>query len=119
ANTDLRQSFSQLSKSLDSVICVESFGMQGYFSAMKHAKLLLGNTSSGITEAASFGKYVVNLGDRQKGRTRSENVVDCEIESKRIIDTVNKTYQLGDFKGENVFSQKNGAALVIDFLKQL
>ena len=48
---------------------------------MKHADLLIGNTSSGIIEAASFNKPVVNIGDRQKGRLTNANVIDCEINS--------------------------------------
>ena len=119
ANKELRSSFQEVSKANNAVICVESFGMRGYFSAMSHCKLLLGNTSSGITEAASFGKYVINLGDRQKGRTRSKNIIDCPVNANQIIEAVHKTIQLGDFKGENVFSQGNGVSIVIDYLKQL
>ena len=42
---------------------------------MNHCRFLLGNTSSGIIEAASFAKYVINLGDRQKGRLCGDNVI--------------------------------------------
>ena len=51
----------------------------GHLSAMKYVDLLIGNTSSGIIEAASFKKPVVNIGDRQKGRLRGENVIDCNL----------------------------------------
>jgi len=47
---------------------------------MKHANLLIGNTSSGIIEAASFYKPVVNIGNRQLGRLRGINVIDCTIQ---------------------------------------
>ena len=46
---------------------------------MSHVDLLIGNTSSGIIEAASFTKPVVNIGNRQKGRIRNLNVVDSEM----------------------------------------
>jgi len=60
---------------------VKSLGQLRYLSAMKHVDILVGNTSSGIIEAASFNKPVVNIGDRQKGRVRSGNVIDCDMES--------------------------------------
>lgn len=60
---------------------VKSLGQVKYLSAMKIVDLLVGNTSSGIIEAASFKKPVVNIGNRQKGRIRGENVIDCNINS--------------------------------------
>ncbi len=60
---------------------VKSLGQLRYLSAMKHVDLLIGNSSSGIIEAASFKKPVVNIGTRQKGRIQSGNVFDCNIQS--------------------------------------
>ena len=56
-----------------------------YFSALSFCSIVLGNSSSGIIEAASFGKYVLNLGDRQKGRERGSNVIDCSIQKNKIL----------------------------------
>jgi UDP-N-acetylglucosamine 2-epimerase len=47
---------------------------------MKHLDFVIGNTSSGIIEAASFQKPVINIGSRQKGRLQSANVIDSTIE---------------------------------------
>ena len=60
---------------------VKSLGQIKYLSAMKYVDLLIGNSSSGIIEAASFKKPVINIGDRQKGRLRGENVIDCNLNS--------------------------------------
>ena len=65
---------------------VKSLGQLRYLSAMKYADLLIGNSSSGIIEAASFHKPVVNIGDKQRGRLQSGNVVDCTIET--LLDAV-------------------------------
>ncbi len=62
------------SKYNTTVHLIENFGTRAYFTCMSHAKFLLGNSSSGIIEAASFNKYVINLGDRQKGRHYGDNV---------------------------------------------
>ncbi len=54
---------------------VENFG-EAYFSMMAHSAAMIGNSSSGIIEAASFKLPVVNIGSRQKGRVHGSNVVD-------------------------------------------
>jgi len=59
---------------------VKNLGHLRYLSAMKHVDLLIGNTSSGIIEAASFVKPVVNIGNRQQGRLRGKNVIDCGLD---------------------------------------
>lgn len=48
-----------------------------YLSLLKHCKVLVGNSSSGIIESASFKTPVVNIGMRQEGRDRSANVIDA------------------------------------------
>jgi GDP/UDP-N,N'-diacetylbacillosamine 2-epimerase (hydrolysing) len=57
---------------------VESFGSDDYFSAMANAKLMIGNSSSGIIEAPSLALPAVNIGNRQKDRIRAINVIDVE-----------------------------------------
>jgi GDP/UDP-N,N'-diacetylbacillosamine 2-epimerase (hydrolysing) len=56
---------------------VENFGAQGYLSVMALASAMVGNSSSGILEAAPFKLPVVNIGTRQKGRVLSANIINC------------------------------------------
>jgi UDP-hydrolysing UDP-N-acetyl-D-glucosamine 2-epimerase len=65
---------------------VENFGQQGYFSIMQEALAMVGNSSSGIVEAASFHLPVVNVGERQDGRHRAGNVIDVDYSRKAILD---------------------------------
>ena len=65
----------------DKYLVVKSLGQLKYLSAMKHLDFVIGNTSSGIIEAASFHKPVVNIGSRQLGRLQSGNVIDSPIEN--------------------------------------
>jgi len=67
-----------------SATLVENMGAQRYYSAMNAAHVMLGNSSSGILEAVSFGLPVVNIGDRQKGRERSGNVIDVAADPQAI-----------------------------------
>ena len=55
-----------------------------YLSLLAHSAALVGNSSSGIIEAASLGLPVVNIGIRQKGRDHSANVVDVPASSSAI-----------------------------------
>jgi len=54
---------------------VASLGTQAYFSLMKIAAAMVGNSSSGVVEAASFELPVVDVGERQRGRLHGKNVV--------------------------------------------
>ena len=55
---------------------VTNLGTQAYFTLMSRAAAMVGNSSSGIIEAASFKLPVVNIGQRQQGRLHAENVID-------------------------------------------
>ena len=68
------------SKDKEKYLVVKSLGQLKYLSAMKHLDFVIGNTSSGIIEAASFQKPVINIGSRQKGRLQSANVINSTIE---------------------------------------
>ena len=61
-----------------------SLGSQRYFSALAIADAVIGNSSSGLYEAPSFGLPTVNIGDRQARRPRAETVIDCAPEVETI-----------------------------------
>ena len=66
---------------------VKSLGQLKYLSAMNQLDFVMGNTSSGIIEAASFQKPVINIGNRQLGRLQSANVINSTIE--KLKDAIN------------------------------
>lgn len=99
------------------ILCFENLGSQGYFSALKFCSFLLGNTSSGIIEAASFGKWVINLGNRQKGRNQSENIFNVPFNKSLIIETVEKIEKNPDYTGENIYYKGNAAKNICSILK--
>jgi GDP/UDP-N,N'-diacetylbacillosamine 2-epimerase (hydrolysing) len=112
-----RKAFTELSKHKSNIKITENFGTQSYFTCMKFAKLLIGNTSSGILEAASFQKYVLNLGERQKGRMCSENVIHLSFESDSIIASA-KIYSKKSYEGVNVYYQSNPSRKILNVLKE-
>uniref|UniRef100_F4C951 UDP-N-acetyl-D-glucosamine 2-epimerase, UDP-hydrolysing n=1 Tax=Sphingobacterium sp. (strain 21) TaxID=743722 RepID=F4C951_SPHS2 len=96
---------------------IENFGKENYFAAMRYCKCLLGNTSSGIIEAASFGKFVVNVGDRQKGRAQSANTINCSFNAQDIAHAMNLALEKGDYNGTNIYYRDHAVEQVIDILK--
>jgi UDP-hydrolysing UDP-N-acetyl-D-glucosamine 2-epimerase len=60
-----------------------------YWSLLGQVDAVIGNSSSGIMEAASFALPVVNIGMRQQGRERSRNILDVPADSARITDALN------------------------------
>jgi len=63
---------------------VKSIPHIDYLSLMKVSRVMIGNSSSGIVEAPSFGLPVVNIGTRQMGRERAGNVIDAGYNKKKI-----------------------------------
>jgi UDP-N-acetylglucosamine 2-epimerase (non-hydrolysing) len=72
-----------------------NLGTEGYFSLMSHAAAMVGNSSSGIVEAASFKLPVVNIGDRQRGRFHDRNVIDSGYTRKEILEAIHKVTSPG------------------------
>ena len=77
-----------------------------YLSLMNIASVMVGNSSSGIIEAPSFGLPVVNIGTRQEGRQRAENVIDVDYDKEEIKAAIKKALYDEDFK-EKVKNCKN------------
>jgi UDP-N-acetylglucosamine 2-epimerase (non-hydrolysing)/GDP/UDP-N,N'-diacetylbacillosamine 2-epimerase (hydrolysing) len=72
-----RQIREWVAQNADRAIAVTSLGRRRYYAALQHCAAVVGNSSSGLCEAPSFGKPTLNIGNRQKGRTRGNTVTDC------------------------------------------
>lgn len=72
-------------KNHPNVLTVASLGNLKYLSALKHASMVIGNSSSGILEVPYFNIPTVNIGLRQKGRIMAETVINCSIETSEIV----------------------------------
>lgn len=65
-----------------------SLGQQRYLSLMREADVILGNSSSGLTEAPALKKATVNIGDRQKGRLKAQSIIDTPEQSDKITTSI-------------------------------
>lgn len=66
----------------------ESLGSIRYLSALKYADMVIGNSSSGLTEVPSFKIPTVNIGDRQKGRLKAASIIDCTPDERAICEAI-------------------------------
>lgn len=69
-----------------------SLGRLRYLSAIKHADIVLGNSSSGISEAPSLKKATINIGNRQKGRIKAPSIIDAKCDKSAILKAIKKAY---------------------------
>lgn len=101
-----------------SISIIEHFGKRNYFACLKYASLLIGNSSSGIIEAASFNKYVLNIGERQAGRAKNENVIDCKYNFTSILANIKNLIKFELYNGVNIYkNNKSSATLIIESIK--
>lgn len=69
-----------------------SLGQLRYLSCMAHVDGVVGNSSSGLLEAPSFKKGVINIGDRQRGRLQASSIINCEPSFRSIKDALTILY---------------------------
>lgn len=76
----LRKEILDLEKKKDNIYFYKSLGSRIYISLMKISYLVIGNSSSGVLETPSFGVRTINIGNRQKGRIISGNIINCNYD---------------------------------------
>lgn len=96
---------------------VASLGMKRYLSAVKYARFVLGNSSSGIIEAPSLGVPTVNIGDRQKGRIMAGSVLCCEPEKKQILAAMEQAMHMAGGRWENPYGDGGTSRKIVSVLK--
>ena len=74
----INQYIYKYAKENENIFAFKSLGMRHYLSALNYCSMVVGNSSSGLLEAPSFGIPTVNIGDRQKGRLQASSVINCE-----------------------------------------
>ncbi|MBS3849802.1 UDP-N-acetylglucosamine 2-epimerase (hydrolyzing) [Devosia sp. BSSL-BM10] len=90
-----------------------------FVSLLKHVDVLIGNSSSGIIEAASFGTPVVNIGSRQHLRQRNRNVIDVAAEESAIARGLALAQQMGRLHPGNIYGDGNAGGRLVSILESL
>lgn len=87
-----------------------------YVSWMAACDVMVGNSSSGIIEAASFGTPVLNVGTRQNLRYRNRNIIDL-VDLSGVDEALRDLYSQGHHKPTNVYGNGSSAAMIVDLLE--
>lgn len=86
-------------------VLYDNLGQVPYLSCLRNIDLMVGNSSSGLIEAPSFRLPVVNIGDRQKGRIKAENVIDVGYSLREILTGIKRACSV-EFR-EKIKNMKN------------
>jgi len=104
-------------------VAFTSMGQLRYLSAMRHASIVIGNSSSGIIEAPTMQTPTVNIGDRQAGRIKARSVIDCDISPVDIAAAIGQALELRSNHNPDVFKnpyEKAGTvANIVKVLKDI
>lgn len=106
------------------ILAYKSIPFEDFLGLLKSASVMIGNSSSGIIESASFHLPVINIGDRQKGRERSTNVIDTPYDKQKIKQAVNFALLNEDFKKSllnctNPYGDGNASQRIVDILSHI
>ena len=118
-NSIIKSKIDKLVTNNEHIHFFESLGKKGYFSFLAIAHMMLGNSSSGIIEAASFNLPVVDIGRRQEGRKTSNNLVHSLEDENSILSAIKEANKIDRSKIKNIYSQPNSVELAMNFLKKI
>ena len=100
---------------------VASLGMQLYLTALKHASMIIGNSSSGIIEGPASGIPTINIGNRQKGRIMADSIINCLPTAQDIDASIYKA-MTPDFvrlakSAQNPYGNGSTSCSVVEIIK--
>jgi UDP-hydrolysing UDP-N-acetyl-D-glucosamine 2-epimerase len=97
-----------------------SLGQQRYLSLMAQSDAVIGNSSSGLYEAPSFGVPTVDIGERQRGRLGATSVIRCEAKSDAIAAAIARAFALGRQRDVvNPYGDGDSARRIVEVLRGL
>ena len=90
-----------------------------FISWMKYSDVMLGNSSSGIIEAATFNTHVVNIGNRQQGRERGPNIIDVDVKESEVVEAIRKALSSGNNISNNIYGDGNTSKRILELIIKL
>jgi GDP/UDP-N,N'-diacetylbacillosamine 2-epimerase (hydrolysing) len=96
---------------------VTHFPRERFISWIAAVDLMIGNSSAGIIEAASFGTSVINIGSRQNLRERNTNTIDSSVDAIAIESAVALALAHGPHLRKNIYGDGHASRRIVDLLK--
>jgi len=101
----------------DYVHFFKSLPIELYGPLLANTACILGNSSSGIRESAFLGTPSVNIGSRQTGRARGQNVMDVGYDRKEIVDTVRRQMAHGPYPADHMYGDGYASSKIVEILR--
>ncbi|MEZ9576825.1 MULTISPECIES: UDP-N-acetylglucosamine 2-epimerase [unclassified Vibrio] len=79
-------------KKFDRIRVFPSVRFESFLTLLKHAKIVIGNSSAGVREAPFYGIPSLDIGTRQKDRATAESIINVDNSSKEIVKALNREY---------------------------
>jgi UDP-N-acetylglucosamine 2-epimerase (non-hydrolysing)/GDP/UDP-N,N'-diacetylbacillosamine 2-epimerase (hydrolysing) len=98
---------------------VASLGSTYYFNALRHMDVMVGNSSSGLLEAPTFGLPAVNIGTRQDGRLMAASVIHCVPERAEIVQKIEEAFARGRQVVVNPYGDGHASERIVAVLKSI
>lgn len=95
-----------------------------FVNLLRHAKCMIGNSSSGLLEAPSLGLPVVNIGPRQRGRGHGENVIFVDYNKNQIVEAIDKSINDIEYRNKvksaiNPYGDGNSSEKIVKILSEI
>lgn len=90
-----------------------------FLRVLYNSRCLIGNSSVGIRECAYLGVPVVNIGSRQNGRERGNNVFDVDYDKKAILGAIKLQWEQGRYPISHVYGGGNAGTKIARALEQM
>jgi len=113
--------FSKIMKKIKSsqLKFVETLSISDYVNLLKRSDGLIGNSSSGIHETATFDIPTINIGTRQQGRLRTDNVIDVSYNKNDIINAINESKKMLGKKFRKIYGLGDSSKKIVELLKTI
>ena len=92
----------------------KNFSVEIYTTLMNNCSVLVGNSSSGIREAAFIGTPVVNIGTRQKKRESTANVIHTSINKIEIIEAIREQLEAKKYATSNLYGDGSASEKILE-----
>lgn len=98
---------------------VYSLSLNDYVNLLKRTKALVGNSSSGIHETNIFEIPTINIGSRQAGRFKSNNVIDVAHDDEEILEALNSIDSVRELNIKKPYGEGDSAKKIIEILADI
>ena len=100
------------------IYLINSMPFELYATLISNSKCLIGNSSSGIRESSFLGVPSVNIGNRQFGRLRGPNTLDCEHSIESISKAIKYQIDHGHYRSSNIYGDGKSGELISNHLSK-